>query len=277
MALISWLEPQGSPLQLILSSVFHVDTPPGNIPVTEARQLSTHPMVAETIPLALGDSYEQYRIVGSTPALLEHYQASFSQGTVWNETYEAVVGAQVALEAGVVINDELVSAHGIGGGDAHADHPLKVVGILEPTGTVVDRLVLTDVVTVWAVHGSHVEDEEHHDEEHHDEEHHDEEHHDEEHPEDDDHDEAVVAAEEDLEYTSLIVKYKTPIAAATLPRYINKETSMQAAAPVFPDSSIALSFRYGYRCLSHFRLCTDCCRITWCIHRPVQRDERTSL
>ena len=252
---------KGSPLQLILSSVFHVDTPTGNIPVREARELSSHPMVAEAIPLALGDSYEQYRIVGSTPALLDHYQVTFSEGMAWNELYEAVIGAEVAEVAAVNMGDALISAHGIGGGSAHTDHPLQVVGILEPTGTVVDRLVLTGVETVWAVHGSHAdeegdhgEDEHAHDEDEHahdeDEHAHDEDEHahdEDEHAHDEDehaHDEdehiqdTENTAEDDLEYTSLIVKYSTPIAAATLPRYINKETSMQAAAPVFQTARL---------------------------------------
>ena len=235
---------KGSPLQLILSTVFHIDTPTGNIPVVEARELETHPMVAEVIPLALGDSYGQYRIVGSTEAFLEHYGVSISTGASWAGNYEVVVGDEVAREMNLDIGDVIVSAHGIGGGDAHGDHPLKVVGILAPAGTVIDRLVVTDVKTVWAVHGSHVEEEEHaHDDEdpadddhaHDDHAHDDHAHDDEDHAHDE---EEVIAAEADLEYTSLIVKYKTPIAAATLPRYINQETSMQAAAPVFQTARL---------------------------------------
>ena len=244
---------KGSPLQLILSSVFHIDTPPGNIPVKEARQLSMHPMVAETIPLALGDSYEQYRIVGSSHALLDHYGTSIESGSTWQNTFEAVVGAEVALEAGLSVGDELISAHGIGGGEAHGDHPLTVTGILEPAGTVIDRLVVTGVQTVWSMHGYHTEEEVHGDGHHEDEE------DDHDGHEDDDHDghggehkegeldaagqrqSGVDASDEELEYTSLLVKYKTPIAAATLPRYINKETSMQAAAPVFQTARLLSS------------------------------------
>ena len=234
---------KGSPLQLILSTVFHIDTPTGNIPVTEARQLNEHPMVAETIPLALGDSYEQYRIVGSTQAFLEHYGVSVARGATWGRTYEVVIGAEVAEVEGLDVGDTVISAHGIGGGDAHGDHPLTVVGVLEPAGTVVDRLVVTDVKTVWAMHGSHADDEEPDDyeaEEPHDhdgEEHAEEEHADEEHA-DEEHGRENLTSADDLEYTSLIVKYKTPIAAATLPRYINKETSMQAAAPVFQTARL---------------------------------------
>ena len=250
---------KGSPMQLILSSVFHIDTPTGNIDVQEARQLNTHPMVAETIPLALGDSYEQYRIVGSTHALLDHYEVSVATGEVWDKTFDVVVGAQVADETGVKVGDTVISAHGIGGGSAHGDHPLNVVGILEPAGTVIDRLIVTDVKTVWAVHGSHVgedhEEGDHHDEAHEDEEHHDHEDHDGEDHDHEDHDhdsevahddaghndeyhEEAMPSDEGLEYTSLIVKYKTPIAAATLPRYINQETNMQAAAPVFQTARL---------------------------------------
>ncbi len=232
---------KGSPLQLILSSVFHIDSPTGNIDVEEADELKKHPMISETIPLALGDSYQQYRIVGSTPALLEHYEVTTERGRLWEDNFEVVVGAEVAEKANISIGDTVVSAHGISGGDAHGDHPLSVVGILEAAGTVVDRLIITDLKTVWAVHGFHVDD---HGDDHGDEEHDD--HGDEDH---DDHaDEAEQnsggppqlqqAAKDGLEYTSLIVKYKTPIAAATLPRYINSETNMQAAAPVFQTARL---------------------------------------
>ncbi|MBX2822713.1 MAG: FtsX-like permease family protein [Rhodothermaceae bacterium] len=223
---------KGSPLQLILSSVFHIDTPPGNIPVREARELSMHPMVAETIPLALGDSYEQYRIVGSTPALLDHYEVAVVQGASWSSAFEVVVGSQVAEEEGLTIGDTIVSAHGIGGGNAHGDHPLRVVGILGSAGSVIDRLVVTSIETVWAMHGLHSAEEDAHDE------HDEEDSHDHEESESDHHDEDVMASDENLEYTTLLVKYKTPIAAATLPRYINKETSMQAAAPVFQTARL---------------------------------------
>lgn len=227
---------KGSPLQLILSSVFHVDTPTGNIPVKEAVQLSEHPMVAETIPLALGDSYDQYRIVGSTQALLDHYDTSIRSGATWQKTFEVVVGAEIAAVGGVDVGDELISAHGIGGGEAHGDHPLIVTGILEPVGTVIDRLIVTDVQTVWSMHGFHASEDEHHDEDGEDHDGHEDEHHEAE--AEDEHQNVGTASEEDLEYTSLLVKYKTPIAAATLPRYINKETSMQAAAPVFQTARL---------------------------------------
>lgn len=235
---------KGSPMQLILSSIFHIDSPTGNISVAEADELKTHPMIAQTIPLALGDSYEQFRIVGSTPALLEHYNASFMEGQVWQTDFEVVIGANVALQSNIKLGDTIVSAHGISGGDAHGDHPLQVVGILEPAGSVVDRLILTDVRTVWAVHGIHAEDEEAHDEDHEHTEDHDEDAHDHEDAnEEETHENGPALANQQgskkgLEYTSLIVKYKTPIAAAMLPRYINSETNMQAAAPVFQTARL---------------------------------------
>ncbi|MFK7844801.1 MAG: ABC transporter permease [Rhodothermales bacterium] len=233
---------KGSPLQLILSSVFHIDTPTGNISASEADALKTHPMIAEIIPLALGDSYEQYRIVGSSPALLKHYETSFDRGRIWQTDLEVVVGAEVAKQSNISIGETIISAHGISGGGAHGDHPLKVVGILEPAGTVVDRLIITDIKTVWAVHGMHGDDHEnagalaHEDGQEEDEHHHDEAHHKATHRDD----LATVArdAGKGLEYTSLIVKYKTPIAAATLPRYINNETNMQAAAPVYQTARL---------------------------------------
>ncbi|MEO1074739.1 MAG: FtsX-like permease family protein [Bacteroidota bacterium] len=173
---------KGSPLQLILSSVYHVDSPTGNIPVTEAEALMQNTMVAAAIPLALGDSYRGYRIVGSTVDYLDLYDAKLDAGAPWSTTREVVLGAQVAAETGLALGDELVSAHGLSeGGATHDDVPLTVVGLLAPNGTVLDRLILTSVETVWAVHGDHSADDAHHDEdgEHHDGEHHGDAHHEE--------------------------------------------------------------------------------------------------
>lgn len=156
---------KGSPLQLILSAVYHVDSPTGNIPVTEADQLVQNPAIASAIPLALGDSYRGYRIVGSTRAYLDHYEATVASGDTWGGIGQVVLGAAVAAETGLELDAEIVSAHGLSeGGVAHDKTPLRVVGTLAPTGTVLDRLILTSVETVWAVHGDHAAGE--HDDDH---------------------------------------------------------------------------------------------------------------
>ena len=144
---------KGSPLQLILSSVYHIDIPTGNIPLAAQAQLAQNRMVKKVIPLALGDSYEGFRIVGTTPDYVAHYGGTLTQGKMFEAPLQAVLGAQVAARTGLGLGGSFTGAHGLArGGEAHGDAPFSVIGILKPTGTVLDRLVLTPVTSVWRVH-----------------------------------------------------------------------------------------------------------------------------
>ncbi len=195
---------KGSPMQLILSGVLHVDVPPGNVPVKAVRELERHPQVASVIPISLGDSLQAYRIVGTSPAYAEHYGAVLAQGRLWNKALEVVLGATVAGKLGLHLGDHFVGTHGLGGGGhAHGATPYTVVGILQPSGSVIDRLVLTDTASVWKVHEDFTAVD----------------------------DEDRAALEEEREITLALVKYKTPMAALSFPRYVNSSTDMQAAAP----------------------------------------------
>lgn len=189
---------KGSPLQLILSSIFHLDVPTGNIALEEAEKLKTNPFVKTAIPLALGDNYHGFRIVGTTQAYHEHYKAELATGQWWFNSMEAVLGSEAARKSGLKPGDRFAGTHGLtGGGEEHTATPYTVKGIMKPTGTVLDRLILCDIPSIWGVH-----------------------HHDEDDPKG-----------EENEITSLLITYKTPLAAASLPRLINKTTSMQAASP----------------------------------------------
>lgn len=207
---------KGSPLQLILSTVYHLDIPTGNIPLAEAEALSRNPTVAEAIPLSLGDNARGYRIIGTTPALIAQHQAQFASGVVWNAPMEAVIGAEVA-RAGLKLGDHFVGMHGLGSsGHAHADHAYQVVGVLAPTGGVLDRLILTSLDSVWALHAPH-----HHADEHED------------HDDDDDH-----AAAPPREITALLIRYRSPLAAAGFPRMVNTQTRLQAAVPALETARL---------------------------------------
>lgn len=196
---------KGSPMQLILSGVLHLDVPPGNIPLKEVRALEKHPMVARIIPISLGDSFQTYRIVGTSPDYLAHYQATLAQGQVWTKTMQAVLGASVARKLGLTLGQTFSGSHGLGaGGHAHGDNAYTVVGILAPSGSVLDRLILTDTASVWKVHEDHNDHSDHSDHE---------------------------EEEEEREITMALVQYKSPMAAVTFPRYVNSSTGMQAAAP----------------------------------------------
>ena len=195
---------KGSPMQLILSGVFHIDVPTGNVPLQAVQALAGHPMVASVIPISLGDNFQGFRIVGTSHAYPQHYQAILAQGRLWEAPMQVVLGATVARQLGAALGNTFVGSHGLGGnGHAHGDSAYTVVGILAPGGSVLDRLILTDTASVWKVHEDHTAV--------------------------DADDRAVM--EEEREVTLALVRYKTPMAALSLPRYVNTRTEMQAAAP----------------------------------------------
>lgn len=234
----------GSPLQLILSAIYHMDSPTGNIPLRDAQTIMRHPQVQQVIPLALGDSYQGRRIVGTDLAYLDHYGAEVAEGRAWEHTMDVVLGADVATELALTLGAEIISSHGLSeGGAAHGDHPLNVVGILAPTGTVLDRLILTSVQTVWAVHEEHEDEEEHEEGEDHEEADHDED----ETPED-----LALMDPTDRDLTALLVSYRTPLAAALFPRFVNSQPTLQAAAPAFETARLLNLLGIGVDALRAF-------------------------
>ncbi len=200
---------KGSPLQLILSSIYHVDVPTGNIPLSAVQALRQERTVAKVIPLALGDNFRGYRIVGTEPAYPAHYGAVLSDGRMWDKPFEAVIGADVAAGLGAGLGQRFLGSHGLGSGQSpeHDATPFIVVGRLKPTGTVVDRLVMASVESVWDMHGIAHDENEHEDEP----------------------DEAHGVMQPEV--TALLVTYSSPLGAIQLPGFINRQTNMQAAAP----------------------------------------------
>ncbi len=92
---------KGSPLQLVLAGVYHADVPPGNVPLAAVEELARRPLVRQVIPMALGDSYRGFRIVGTEPAFVAHYGATLAQGRAWSAPMEAVLGSEVARATGL--------------------------------------------------------------------------------------------------------------------------------------------------------------------------------
>ena len=195
---------KGSPMQLILSGVFHVDVPPGNIPLKAVQELQKHPMVAQLIPISLGDNFRGFRIVGTSHDYLSHYQARLAQGQLWTQPMQVVLGAAAARKLGLALGNTFVGTHGLGaGGHAHGDSTYTVVGLLAPSGSVLDRLILTDTASVWKVHEDYTAV--------------------------DDEDRQIMMDEREV--TMALIRYTSPLAAVTFPRYVNTSTDMQAAAP----------------------------------------------
>jgi putative ABC transport system permease protein len=222
---------KGSPLQLILSSVYHADNPTGNIYLSEIEQLSKNKLfVKKAIPLSLGDSYQGFRIVGTEKSYAEHYQASLAQGRWWQSEMEVVLGADVAQSTALGLDSLFAGAHGLGGESEHFHEEVlyRVVGVMAPTGTVLDRLLLTATESVWKVHESHDHEKEdaheHHEHEGHEHEAH--EHHEHEHEEAE-----TVHHAPPRQITAMLIQYKSPQAAIQMPRMVNEQSSLQAAVP----------------------------------------------
>ena len=216
---------KGSPMQLILSGVFHLDVPPGNVPLQAVKALETHAMVASVVPISLGDNFQGFRIVGTSPAYLTLYQANLKQGRIWQAPLQVVLGATAAQKLGLVLGAQFAGSHGLGaGGHAHGDSRYTVTGILAPTGSVLDRLILTDSASVWQVHEDATAL--------------------------DDEDRKVM--EDEREVTMALIRYKTPMAAMTFPRYVNTQTKMQAAAPALEITRLLAMLGIGTDVLRAF-------------------------
>ena len=217
---------KGSPLQIILASIFHIDFPTGNIALRDAVNLTKNRLIASAIPLSLGDSYKGYRIVGTTQKYPELYEASLREGEWFKAKMTAVTGASVAAKLQLKIGDELESDHGLSADvGGHEDHPFTVAGILSPSGSALDNLILVSVESIWKVHGEHKEE---------------------------DHEvetEEVVRLEhlglevtpeqlETQDITSLLIQYRSPMAAVQLPRVVNKTSNLQAASPPYETARL---------------------------------------
>ena len=200
---------KGSPLQLILSSIYQIDAPTGNVPLAEVNSLRKNPFVKTVIPLSMGDSYQGFRIVGTTPKYTEHFQAKVAQGNLYNASMEVTIGSKVARNTQLKIGDTFSSSHGLDAdGDVHGNRKYVVKGIFEPNGSVVDQLILTRLSSIWDIH-------EHAEENHQTEKH------------------TSVPEHEDegKQVTSALVQFRNPMGLMTIPRQINENTSMQAALP----------------------------------------------
>lgn len=199
---------KGSPLQLVLSTVFQADIPTGNIPLAEAEALAADPLVARAVDLALGDAARGFRIVGTTPDYLDLYGARLGEGRIFAAPMEAVLGAAAARGLGLGPGARFVGAHGVlGNGEMHSAFPYTVTGVLAPTGRVIDRLILTPIESVWRVHEGH----HHHDA--------------------DDDDAGADHAKPGREVTAVLIQARTPLALVALPYRINRTTPYSAAVP----------------------------------------------
>jgi putative ABC transport system permease protein len=149
---------KGSPLQLILCNMYHIDVPTGNISLKSARPFLNprHPLIKKSIPLSIGDSYKTYRVVGTLPDFVDLYKGQIAEGKLWDTPMQTTIGATVAAKTGLKIGDTFSSNHGLTtDGDEHDAAKFTVVGIFQPSGTVLDQLILTASESTWQVHDHH--------------------------------------------------------------------------------------------------------------------------
>ncbi|WP_347922860.1 FtsX-like permease family protein [Pontimicrobium sp. SW4] len=197
---------KGSPLQLVLSTVLHIDNPTGNISYNEAKKIAENKYIEDAIPVSIGDNYKGYKIVGTSIGFVDLHKTSIETGAMFNTTNEVVIGNAVSENLNLNIGDTLYSSHGMieNAVENHDEHPLKVVGILKPTQNVIDRLILTNLETVWHLH-EHEDKNSNHDNHNHD--------------------------NEDI--TALLIKFQNKRGLLFLPRSINENTPFQAALPKY--------------------------------------------
>jgi len=238
---------KGSPLQLILSSIYYIDFPTGNIPLKDAEQITKNPLVKLAVPLALGDSFDGNRIVGTDSNFVNLYQLTLDKGTFWKNDFEVSIGSAIASSKNLKIGDEIYGSHGLTtGGDVHESRPYKVVGIIAKQDNVVDNLVLTNISSIWGMHEHNdAEEEEVTDgpvlaEEEHGHEHHP--HHEE------------PADHDSREITALLIQYRSPMSVIMFPKMVNESTFMQAASPAMESARLFSLIGVGIETLEWFAL-----------------------
>ena len=240
---------QGSPLQLVLSSVYQVDDPTGNISYDSVKVWMQHPYVKKAIPLAYGDNYVGFKIV---------------EGKLFEHNFEVVIGAEVAEKLNLKLGDTFKGTHGSAAeGEVHDHGEYSIVGIASKTGKVIDNLILSNIPTVWQMH----QDEGHeesleevaenpaHGEEGHV-------HHEEEivaenpvHGEEghihDEHESDMTIDEPNMEITSVLIEFKNKLGVFMWPNIIAQNTKMQAALPTYQMNRLFDMFGVGLNALKY--------------------------
>lgn len=249
---------QGSPLQLVLSSVYQVDDPTGNISYDSVKVWMQHPYVKKAIPLAYGDNYVGFKIVGTTPDYIEKYQAKIAEGKVFEHNFEVVVGADVAEKLNLKLGDTFKGTHGSAAeGEVHDHGEYIIVGIASKTGKVIDNLILSNIPTVWQMHHEEGFEEGHeevaenpaHGEEGHL-------HEEEEHVHTaecnhDTHESDMTIDEPNMEITSVLIEFKNKMGVFMWPNIIAQNTKMQAALPTYQMNRLFDMFGVGLNALKY--------------------------
>ncbi len=230
---------KGSPLQLVLSTVYFMDVPTGNILYSVYERLRSHEDVAAAFPICLGDTYHGCRIVGTERGLFDYEYVNpvtgetskpfrLKEGRFFEAPMEAVIGSTVARQNKLELGDTFVGAHGFMNlpkevAHVHEDFPYTVVGILEASGSPNDRAIFCDMESVYEIHKGHHKEHEQKQEEYqgplrrgamH------------EHVEEHDGD------EEEQEVTAVLVALDSPALQFQFQEYVNADYNAMAARPI---------------------------------------------
>ncbi|HUW62067.1 MAG TPA: ABC transporter permease [Candidatus Bathyarchaeia archaeon] len=210
---------KGSPLQLVLSALYFMDAPTGNIRLSDYEAIKQNEDVAAAFPISMGDTYRGFRIVGTVTDLFSYTWTNpvsgeqrkpfnLAEGRLFQKPMEAVLGSAVARVEGLELGDTFIGSHGFielpdGVREDHGEHPYTVVGILEPSGSPNDRAVFADLASVWDVHGQK-------------------------------HDaaEQKPAQGEDLEVTAVLVSLESPTLRFQFVEFVNDTYNAMATIPI---------------------------------------------
>ena len=221
---------KGSPLQIILSSVYHIDAPTGNIAAKDAKDIAKSPFVNSAIPLSFGDSFKGYKILGTTTTYLHLFDAEIQAGTLYSNAFEVVLGANAATNLNLQTGDTFFGNHGLAAEsiEEHSDHPYKVVGVLKTNNSVLDNLIITSLNSVWNSHDhSHSAKSE----------------------------AAIVTDLKEIDdaknITSMLIKYRGKMGAVQLPRKINSTSNLQAAVPAIELNRLIQNLGVGISTLKY--------------------------
>ena len=145
-------------VQLLLYSVFRIGNATNNVTWASYQDIAAREEVEWIVPISLGDSHRQFRVMGTTPEFFDRYKyrggrsLAFAQGEGLGDLYDTVIGADVAQTLGYAVGDPMVVAHGLASFTEHDDQPFRIAGILAKTGTPVDRTVIVSLEAIEAIH-----------------------------------------------------------------------------------------------------------------------------
>ena len=238
-------------INLLLLSIFRIGNATANVTWEAFEDINALDQVSWIVPISLGDSHKNFRVVGTSVEFFDRYKYAggqplkFKMGQNFVDEAEVVLGAQVAAELGYNLTDSITFSHGMADVSfSHHDQvPIEVVGILERTGTPIDNALFVSLETIEAIHADdaeHGHEEPHHDEHEHEEAHHDEHEHEESHHDGHEHEEAHYDEHEHEEsrheadhnhshppigtVTALLLGLESQISTLQVQRWINEYT-----------------------------------------------------